>query len=123
MNASLETQTTSNNLVVTSDPDRTLIIVSDDDKVYRLNKGDWQKPEFILGSEDPGSLGIVKQLTAFGSYLAFVDKNLAIGIGACCAVVNLRSVLKGAGVPLQSELAAQGAKPAQSKAAAAVQST
>jgi hypothetical protein len=100
MSSQTEQVTAKNPIVMQSDPDRTLIIVSDDDRIYRLDKSVWQREEYLL-QKDPGSVGIVNQLTAFGSYLAFVDKNLAIGIGACCAVVNLRSVLKGAGVEKQ----------------------
>ncbi len=79
------------------DPDRALIIVSDDGYIYKLDQKEWQKEEYRL-KDDPGAAGIVNQLTTFGSYVAFVQKNLALRIGACCTVVNLRSILKGAGV-------------------------
>jgi hypothetical protein len=79
------------------DPDRALIIVSDDGKIYKLDQDEWQQAKYEL-KDDPGAAGIVNQLTTFGSYVAFVQKNLALKIGACCTVVNLRSILKGAGV-------------------------
>jgi hypothetical protein len=83
-----------------ADPDRTLIVVSDDGKIYKLERDAWQRPEFEL-TKDPGAAGIVNQLTTFGSYVAFVRKDIALAIGACCTVVNLRSILKGAGVAEQ----------------------
>jgi len=86
-----------------ADPDRTLIIVSDNGEIYKLLKDDWQKEEYRL-KEDAGTTGIVNQLEAFGSYLAFVNKNLALAIGCCCTVVNLRAVLKGADISPQEPL-------------------
>ncbi len=80
-----------------ADPDRTLVIVSDDGAIYKLLKDDWQQEKFRM-KDDAGTTGIVNQLEAFGSYLAFVNKNLALAVGCCCTVVNLRSVLKGAGI-------------------------
>jgi len=78
-------------------PDFTLIVVSDTGQIYKLDKDEWQQDKYLL-KDDPGAVGIVNQLTTFGSYVAFVKKDLALKIGACCTVVNLRSILKGAGV-------------------------
>jgi len=93
------------------DPDHTVILVSDDGNIYKLNKDDWQKKEFLL-DPNTGTTGIVDQLTTFGSYVAFVDKSLAIGIGACCTVVNLRAILRGAGVAAPKPSGASGGKGA-----------
>jgi hypothetical protein len=80
-----------------ADPDRTIIIVSDNGMVYKLDRDVWQRDEYLL-EDEPGAAGIVNQLTVFGSYVAFVKKDLALAIGACCTVVNLRSILRGEGI-------------------------
>jgi hypothetical protein len=66
-----------------ADPDRTLIIVSDDGRIYKLERDEWQKPEFEL-QDDPGAAGIVNQLTTFGSYVQRLDRTLR-----SCARISL----------------------------------
>jgi hypothetical protein len=77
------------------DPTKTVILVSDTGKVYRLTKEKWETSDNLL--KDPAGLGIINQLTTFGAYLSYVPPELAIGIGEVCTVVNLKSILKNNG--------------------------
>jgi hypothetical protein len=73
------------------DPRETIIIVGEDGKLYKLNGDDWR--DFPM--PDSGARGIIDQLTQFGSLLAFIPPDIAVGIGTLCTVVNLKGILKG----------------------------
>lgn len=77
-----------------SDPAKTLVIVGDDGQIYKLTREVWAKDEYRV--PDLGSVGVVRQLVEFGTYLAYIPPNLAVGIGAVCTVVNLKAILKNA---------------------------
>ncbi len=73
------------------DPAKTLIIVGENG-VYKLTQDQWQKPEYSL-EHNAAALGVVNELSNFGSYLAFVP-DLAVGYGSACTIVNLKAILK-----------------------------
>ena len=73
-----------------NDPRYTIVIAGDDGNFYKLNKSEWQKNKVV----DAAGLGVIKQLTDFGSYLAFIPPELAVGIGHICTVVNLKAILE-----------------------------
>jgi hypothetical protein len=72
----------------------TLTVLGDDGRVYVLESQTWRVDEFKLNPET-GSDRIAEKLAELGSYVAFVRKDIALQIGACCTVVNLRGILAG----------------------------
>ena len=72
------------------DPRYTIIIVGDDGKYYKLTRSEWQQNVVT----DAAGLGVINQLTDFGSYLAYIPPDLAVGIGQLCVVVNMKAILK-----------------------------
>lgn len=73
------------------DPAKTFIIVGETG-VYKLTADKWETPENRLDG-DAAALGVVNELTSFGSYLAFVP-DLAVGYGSACTIVNLKALLR-----------------------------
>jgi hypothetical protein len=74
--------------------DESLTVLGDDGRVYVLQSQDWKTDEFKLSPEN-GSDRIADKLAELGSYVAFVRKDIALQIGACCIVINLRAILAG----------------------------
>ncbi len=70
----------------TAKPDNTIVVVDDQGNIYKLEESDWRKGEKI---ENPAAFGIVKELTQFGSVVAYVRRDFAVGLGSCCTVLNL----------------------------------
>ncbi len=75
-----------------ADPRQTLIIRGEDGQFYRLVKEKWQRPEYVVS--DAGGKGMLEQLTNFGTYLAYIPPDMAIGIGHICTLVDLKSILR-----------------------------
>ena len=67
-------------------PDNTIVVVDDHGNIYKLEENDWRKGEKI---ENPAAAGIIKELTQFGSVVAYVRRDFAVGFGTCCTVLNL----------------------------------
>jgi hypothetical protein len=77
-----------------TDPDKAIVIVGDDGQVYKLDRKDWHKDDFLL--TDTGGKGIVNQLAQFGTIMAFVSQDVTgVGVGYACTVVNLKAILEG----------------------------
>jgi hypothetical protein len=76
------------------DPRTTLIIVDELGVPYKLTAGKWRTDDNKLGDE--GSPGVVNQMVAFGSLVAYTP-DISTGAGTLCTVVNLKAILKGAG--------------------------
>jgi hypothetical protein len=72
------------------DPKRTLIVVGEDGKYYKLTERQWKKGTALTPSEK----GVVDALTKWGSYLSYIPPAEKVGIGSVCTIVNLRSILK-----------------------------
>ena len=70
----------------------TLIVVAEDGKVYKLTREVWETDSNLVTSA--AGKGVVNQLTEFGTYLAFIPPDIAVGIGHFCTVVNLQAILK-----------------------------
>jgi hypothetical protein len=73
------------------DPNKTILIVSDDGKVYQVTNLDWHE------LTDSAATGVVQAMTTFGSYLSFFPsgtKQVASGFGELCTVVNLKAILQ-----------------------------
>jgi hypothetical protein len=79
-------------------PRYTLIIIGDDGKYYKLQRQDWAQDQYVVGQEgDPSggpSIGVIDQLKEYGTYLAYLPPEQAVGIGHICTVVNLESIIK-----------------------------
>ncbi|MGB8294795.1 MAG: hypothetical protein WCG85_05155 [Polyangia bacterium] len=75
-----------------SDPKYTVVIIGDDGCFYKLTKEDWKK--YPAKGLDGQSQGVVNQLKEFGSYLAYIPTEIAVGIGWWCTVVNLQSIVR-----------------------------
>ncbi len=79
-------------------PKYTLVIIGDDGKYYKLQRQDWAKDEYVVGQQDDPSggpsIGVIDQLKEYGTYLAYLPGEQAVGIGHLCTVVNLDSILK-----------------------------
>jgi len=83
-----------------------LVLVDDLGNVYKVAEGEWRNDQHLLKPSDPGNataLGIVNQLSAWGTYLASVP-NLGAGTGQICVVVNVGAAVKGQ--PSQTAIAA-----------------
>jgi hypothetical protein len=73
------------------------IIIIGEDGFYKLEKSDWQKAEYKMDEgEDSDAVATVTLLKEAGSYLAFVDPEIATGAGYACTVVNLQAILREA---------------------------
>jgi hypothetical protein len=72
------------------DPTQTLVIIGDDGKVYKLLGSEWKKHP-VVSSEQ---IGVIEQLKEFGTYLAYLPPDIAVGLGTLCMVVNLEAILK-----------------------------
>ena len=83
-----------------NDPRYAVVLIGDDNKLYKLMKKDWK--QFELPADDPGS-GVVNQLKEFGAYLTFIPTDLAVGFGFNCTVVNLNEILKNNPPPAPEE--------------------
>jgi hypothetical protein len=91
-----------------SDPRQTLIVAAEDGTFWRVTEEVWrQDGNQITGS---GGLGVLQQLTNFGTYLAYIPPDLSIGIGGICTVVNLKAVLKNNAEVQDSEGAIKAAE-------------
>ncbi|HYP97860.1 MAG TPA: hypothetical protein VER96_04245 [Polyangiaceae bacterium] len=83
-----------------------LILIDDLGNVYKVAEGEWHNEAHRLKPDDPGNataLGIVNQLSQWGTYLASVP-NLGVGTGQICVVVNVGAAVKGQ--PSQAAMAA-----------------
>jgi hypothetical protein len=78
-----------------ADPRYTIIVAGDDGKYYKINREQWQTEANEV--KDAGGAGMLDQLTRFGTYLAHIPPDLAVGIGHICTIVNLKAVLKDQG--------------------------
>jgi hypothetical protein len=75
-----------------ADPTQTLIVAADDGTFWRVTKEVWRKDENQI--TESGGLGVLQQLTNFGTYLAYIPPDLSVGIGNICTIVNLKAILK-----------------------------
>ena len=75
-----------------NDPRNTLIVVGENGKLYKLTGDQWIKDENIV--TDQGEAGLVNQLVEFGTYLAFIRDDIAVGAGFNCTLVNLKAILQ-----------------------------
>jgi len=75
-----------------SDPRQTLIVAAEDGTFWRVTEEVWRKDENKISGS--GGLGVLQQLTNFGTYLAYIPPDLSVGIGGICTVVNLKAILK-----------------------------
>jgi hypothetical protein len=66
--------------------------LGDDGITYTLGEDDWMKSAL---RPESGAQNIADRLTELGSYVAFVRKDLALQVGCCCIVLNLRSLIQG----------------------------
>lgn len=73
-----------------ADPRYTLIIVGDDGKMYKLTKEIWSRHEMT----QPVAMGLAQQLKQFGTYLAYIPTDLAVGVGNFCTLINLDAILR-----------------------------
>lgn len=60
---------------------------------------------------DAEAQGIVNQLKEFGSYLAYIPNDIAVGLGWYCTVINLQSILKNQEPDDSSTTGATGSSP------------
>jgi hypothetical protein len=74
------------------DPRKTIIVVSDDGKIYRLTDDQWETQANLV--TDAGGKGVIQELTRYGSYLSYVPPKIAVGFGEICIVLNVGAVLK-----------------------------
>lgn len=44
--------------------------------------------------KQPVAMGLAQQLKQFGTYLAYIPEDLAIGIGQFCTLINLDAILR-----------------------------
>ncbi|HKO92603.1 MAG TPA: hypothetical protein VJU61_15715 [Polyangiaceae bacterium] len=75
-----------------SDPRQTLIVAAEDGTFWRVTEEVWRQEDNQITAS--GGLGVLQQLTNFGTYLAYIPPDLSVGIGGICTVVNLKAVLK-----------------------------
>lgn len=75
-----------------ADPTQTLIVVADDGTYWRVTKEVWRQEKNQI--TESGGLGMLQQLSRFGTYLAYIPPELAVGIGNICTMVNLKAILK-----------------------------
>jgi hypothetical protein len=75
-----------------ADPRYTIIVAGDDGKYYKINREQWQTEANEV--KDAGGAGMLDQLARFGTYLAYIPPDLAVGIGHICTMVNLKAILK-----------------------------
>lgn len=75
-----------------------LIIVGDDGAIYKLERSEWQKEAHKLKPDGPdaSTVSSVAVLKESGSYLAFIDPEIASGAGYACTVINLEAILREA---------------------------
>lgn len=74
-----------------------IILIGDDGKLYKLEKGDWRSEKFEMDEKkDKDAVATVTLLKEAGSYLAFVDPEIASGAGYACTVVNIDAILREA---------------------------
>jgi hypothetical protein len=75
-----------------------LIIIGDDGAIYKLEKSEWQKEAHKLKADgaDASTFASVSLLKESGSYLAFIDPEIASGAGYACTVINLDAILREA---------------------------
>ncbi len=74
-----------------------IILIGDDGFFYKLEKSDWKKTEFQMNAgQDADAVANATLLREAGSYLAFVDPEIATGAGYACTVVNLEAILREA---------------------------
>lgn len=72
--------------VINSDPQRALIVVADDGKIYKIEESDYKKKEL-----PDAESGVVRQLVKWGASFGFMPTT-GPGIGSACYLVNLRSL-------------------------------
>jgi hypothetical protein len=70
-------------------PDNTIVIVADDGNLYKLDEAFWKQGQKI---DNPGAVGIVRELEQFGSVVAYLKRDFAGGYGTCCTVLNLNAL-------------------------------
>lgn len=75
-----------------ADPRHTIIVLADDGKFYRITKEQWRVEENQVS--DAGGRGLLEQLANFGTYMAYIPPDMAVGIGHVCTMVNLKAILK-----------------------------
>lgn len=73
------------------------IIIIGEDGFYKLEKSEWKKEAYLMNpKDDADGAATVALLKEAGSYLAFVDPEIATGAGMACTVVNLQAILREA---------------------------
>lgn len=75
-----------------ANPRATLIVRAENGKFYRIVKEQWQIEENVVS--DAGGKGVLEQLSNFGTYLAYIPQDMAVGIGHICTMVDLKAILK-----------------------------
>jgi hypothetical protein len=88
-----------------NDPTTTIVVISDDGRMYKLTKNDWTQGEELKGDAQ----FIPSQVVASGGFIAF-PQPISTGIGIECTIVNLKAVLQSQG-KLQTTAPAIGAEP------------
>jgi hypothetical protein len=76
-------------------PDQKKLIIIGEDGLYMLEESDWKKRP-MMDIDNPDATANANFLKAAGSYLAFLDPEIAAGAGMACVVVNLEAVLREA---------------------------
>ena len=77
---------------IENNPNYRKVIIIDENGFYELNQEVWKKDEHKL--KDEGAHATVGLLKEAGSYLSFVDPEIASGAGMACTVVNLAALLR-----------------------------
>lgn len=67
-------------------PDNGIVIVDDEGNIYKLSEDYWRKGDKI---DNPAAVGVIDELKQFGSVVAYVKRDFAVGFGTCCTVLNL----------------------------------
>lgn len=93
-----------------ADPTQTIIVAADDGTFWRVTKEVWKQKENQI--TESGGLGVLQQLTNFGTYLAYIPPDLSVGIGNICTIVNLKAILKN-NVSVDDSASNEGRKAAE----------
>jgi len=68
------------------------ILIADESGVYMLKSSVWKQHATKI--EDKAAIGVVDELTRFGTYIAYIPPEFAVGFGTCCTLVNLKLILQ-----------------------------
>jgi hypothetical protein len=73
-----------------NNPNTTIVVISDDGRIFKLEKNYWAKGEELTDAE---AQFLPSQVKASGGFVAFPNP-IAVGIGVECVIVNLDAILK-----------------------------